>query len=157
MASAPPSTITVTITNTHRYDTVHRQVLASATVSKAGVEPAHASLLGDIVAGLMPSGARPATAETFLPSSSTSSTATAAVGESASPRDHQVSTSGGNGVKEGQPRRVALCALPEDCSRHNCPAQPHAITDCMRSISGSGSVSIVMCLADSSHAFAASW
>ncbi|CAN0533339.1 unnamed protein product, partial [Laminaria digitata] len=107
-------------------------VLAAVTAPLACEDPSHSLLLQDIISGLVPSGARPCTAETFLPCLQAPSA-------------------------RGQPRRVALCALPEECSRHNSPPQPHAIADCVRSISGSGNVSIIMCLEHPSYAFAAGW
>ncbi|CAM9432268.1 unnamed protein product, partial [Ectocarpus fasciculatus] len=112
-----------------------KSVLASTTVSFASEHPGQAAFLRDIVSGLTPVCARPSTAETFFP------------------RDSSGTASGG-GLPAG-PRRVALCALPDVCSRHNSPAQPHAIADCARSISGSGSVAVVMCLDNPSYAFAA--
>ncbi|CAN0319053.1 unnamed protein product [Pylaiella littoralis] len=118
-----------------------KSVLASTTVSFASEHPAQAAFLQDIVAGLVPAGSRPCTAETFLPCTATE----AGAGEGA-----EATT-----VPKLPPRRVALCALPEACSRHNSPAQPHAIADSVRSISGSGSVAVVMCLEHPSYAFAA--
>ncbi|CAN0178000.1 unnamed protein product, partial [Hapterophycus canaliculatus] len=109
-----------------------KSVLASATVAFASEHPQQIAFLRDIVTGMVPSGARSCTAETFFPRGG-----------------------GGGAQMAAVPRRVALCALPEDCSRHNSPAQPHAIADCARSVSGSGSVAVVMCLDDPSHAFAA--
>lgn len=111
-----------------------RQVLTSVTASLASNNSVEEALLLDIVAGLQPSGARPSSAETFFP-------------QGQSPDQ----------LQRKPPRRVALCALPETCSRHNSPPQPHAIADCARSMSGSGNVTIVMCLADPSYAFAAGW
>eukprot|EP00752_Nemacystus_decipiens_P007262 g6500.t1 len=115
-----------------------KSVLASTTVSLASQYPGEVVFLRDLVAGLVPSGSRPSTAETFLPSTPR---------EDAGP--------GGAAAPKPPPRRVALCALPDECSRHNSPAQPHAIADCIRAISGSGSVAVVMCLDDPTHAFAA--
>lgn len=123
-----------------------KKVLASVTAPLACDDPGHALLLRGIVSGLMPAGARPCTAETFLP----------CVPQTQPPPPlllHDRSRAAGG----AQPRRVALCALPEECSRHNSPPQPHAIADCVRSMSGSGSVAIVMGLGHPSFAFAAGW
>eukprot|EP00903_Cladosiphon_okamuranus_P008938 g8554.t1 len=121
-----------------------KSVLASTTVSLASKYPGEVAFLRDLVSGLVPSGSRPSTAETFLPGT---------------PREDAAGAGGGGGglaaAPKPPPRRVALCALPDDCSRHNSPAQPHAITDCVKAISGSGSVAVVMCLDNPSYAFAA--
>ncbi len=117
------------------------QVLASTTVSYASQVPGEVAFLRDLVAGLVPSGSRPSTAETFLP---------------CAPRE-AVGGGAAAAATKAPPRRVALCALPEECSRHNSPAQPHAVADCVRAISGSGSVAVVMCLDNPSYAFAAGW
>ncbi|CAM9397706.1 unnamed protein product, partial [Sphacelaria rigidula] len=113
-------------------------VLGSDSARLAADNPAEEALLIDVVSGLAPSGGRPCTAETFLPGKTAASATTA----------------GGDGSRT-PPRRVALCALPEACSRHNSPPQPHAIADCARSMSGGGNVAILMCLKDPSFAFAA--
>jgi len=54
-----------------------------------------------------------------------------------------------------KPRRVVLCALPTDCSRHNSPAKPHAITQLVNANKGSGSLVVLLIVDDASHAFAA--
>jgi hypothetical protein len=58
--------------------------------------------------------------------------------------------------KDGEPRRIVLCALPTRCSRHNSPAHPHAVCDFVRQkSSGANALNIVVVLGDAAHAFAA--
>jgi len=56
---------------------------------------------------------------------------------------------------DGLLRRVALCALPTGCSRHNSPSKPHAISDLIGAHKGDTMPSVLLCLADPRHAFAA--
>lgn len=41
-------------------------------------------------------------------------------------------------------QRIAICIIPQGCSRHNSPGRPHAVTDLVRANKGSGPVSIIL-------------
>ena len=58
--------------------------------------------------------------------------------------------------QDGKPVGIKLCALPTQCSRHNSPAHPHAITDFVRNKAGNRTnIEIILVLADVNHSFAA--
>ena len=52
-------------------------------------------------------------------------------------------------------RRVCLAALPTVCSRHNCRALPHAITDAVREHKGEGELHVTLLLQSAEDALAA--
>ncbi|CAM9749301.1 unnamed protein product, partial [Chrysoparadoxa australica] len=52
-------------------------------------------------------------------------------------------------------RRIVVTALPTACSRHNCPARPHALAAAVRANKGKGAVSILLVIEDEKYAFAA--
>ena len=55
-----------------------------------------------------------------------------------------------------RPRRVVVCVLPEPSSRHNSPARPHAIATLLgRHVPSVPQVSVLLCLDETTHAFAA--
>ncbi len=57
---------------------------------------------------------------------------------------------------ESVPIAVHVCALPTQCSRHNAPAHPHAITDFIRTSAGNrANIDIVLVISDPLHAFSA--
>eukprot|EP00640_Fibrocapsa_japonica_P002026 CAMPEP_0113935174 /NCGR_PEP_ID=MMETSP1339-20121228/2379_1 /TAXON_ID=94617 /ORGANISM="Fibrocapsa japonica" /LENGTH=526 /DNA_ID=CAMNT_0000937235 /DNA_START=175 /DNA_END=1755 /DNA_ORIENTATION=- /assembly_acc=CAM_ASM_000762 len=62
-------------------------------------------------------------------------------------------------IGAGGPRRVVLGALPTACSRHNSPALPHSVTQLVRTNKAdaqkTGRLTVVLLLAESTHAFAA--
>jgi len=41
-------------------------------------------------------------------------------------------------------QRVAVCAIPTGCSRHNAPGRPHAVTDLVKANKGSGELTVVL-------------
>ncbi len=54
------------------------------------------------------------------------------------------------------PRELVVGLLPDACSRHNAPAQPHAITRLLRgSAAKQGRTAVLLALAEQEHAFAA--
>ena len=55
----------------------------------------------------------------------------------------------------GAAKRLVAVALPEVCSRHNAPAQPHAIASRLGPLLGKGRTAVILTLAASEHAFAA--
>ena len=53
--------------------------------------------------------------------------------------------------------RLIAAALPEDCSHHNAPAKPHAITDLVsKNIPAKGDLGVLLVLAEPAHQLAAS-
>jgi len=47
-------------------------------------------------------------------------------------------------VGDGKPRKLTACVLPSACSRHNSPAQPHALTALVGAALGSGAASVAL-------------
>lgn len=41
-------------------------------------------------------------------------------------------------------QRIAVCAIPTGCSRHNAPGRPHAVADLVRANKGNGNVCVVV-------------
>ena len=55
----------------------------------------------------------------------------------------------------GKPRKVVCVALPSSCSRHNSPAQPHAVSTLLGGMLGSDSATVVL-VVPPAHALATS-
>ncbi len=58
-------------------------------------------------------------------------------------------------IEGGAPKRLVACALPEVCSRHNSPAQPHAIAQLVpKTLGRTDRTAILLVLGKAEHAFA---
>jgi hypothetical protein len=47
-------------------------------------------------------------------------------------------------INEQTMQRIAICAIPTGCSRHNAPGRPHAVTDLVRANKSSGDVTVIL-------------